>query len=209
MFSTFGFLVADMQREFSASYIRRLSDLAHDDLVELLRGVEASGREWLEREGFAEGDQRLSFQFGMRYHRQGFELPVTHPDPFSDSELIASLAERFVAAHTLLYGFDLELEPELVVVRCIAVGETPSPTVQPSAPADRPAADAIVDGDHRLYWGGEWTTGAVYTRERLGPGHRIAGPAVIEQEDSTTFVHPGTTATVDPYLNLMLRRESN
>jgi N-methylhydantoinase A len=206
VFSTFGFLVADMQREFSVSHIRRLSDLAHHDLAELLRGVEASGRDWLEREGFAEQDQCLSFQFGMRYHQQGFELPVTHPDPFSDAELIASLAERFVAAHTLLYGFDLELEPELVVVRCVAVGVTPSPTVQAAEPADSPAGVAIVDGGHRLYWDGEWTTGAVYSRERLGPGHRIAGPAVIEQEDSTTLVHPGTTATVDPYLNLLLRR---
>ena len=35
----------------------------------------------------------------------------------------------------------------------------------------------------------------------------MAGPAVIEQEDSTTLVHPGFTASVDPYLNLILRRE--
>ena len=36
----------------------------------------------------------------------------------------------------------------------------------------------------------------------------MAGPAVIEQEDSTTFVHPGSIASVDPYLNLILRRRT-
>ena len=65
----------------------------------------------------------------------------------------------------------------------------------------------MVDGDHAVYWDGGWIAAPVYARERLGPGHRMAGPAVIEQEDSTTLVHPGFTASVDPYLNLILRRE--
>ena len=59
-----------------------------------------------------------------------------------------------------------------------------------AARARASAAEALADGDHRLYWDGQWIAGPVYARERLGPGHQIAGPAVIEQEDSTTLVHP-------------------
>ena len=44
----------------------------------------------------------------------------------------------------------------------------------------------------------------VYDREKLGPGHRIAGPAVIEQMDATTLVLPGQRAVVDPSLNLIV-----
>jgi N-methylhydantoinase A len=44
----------------------------------------------------------------------------------------------------------------------------------------------------------------VYDRERLGPGHRIAGPAVIEQMDATTVLLPGQTAVVDGLLNLIV-----
>jgi N-methylhydantoinase A len=44
----------------------------------------------------------------------------------------------------------------------------------------------------------------VYDRERLGPGHRIAGPAIVEQMDATTLLLAGQTATVDPYLNLIV-----
>jgi N-methylhydantoinase A len=44
----------------------------------------------------------------------------------------------------------------------------------------------------------------VHDRDRLGPGHRIAGPAIVEQMDSTTLVLPGQAATVDPWLNLMI-----
>jgi len=44
----------------------------------------------------------------------------------------------------------------------------------------------------------------VFDRDRLGHGHRIAGPAVIEQMDATTLLLPGQRATVDPYLNLII-----
>jgi N-methylhydantoinase A len=37
----------------------------------------------------------------------------------------------------------------------------------------------------------------VYDRARLGAGTRLRGPAVIEQFDSATLVHPGQEARVD------------
>jgi N-methylhydantoinase A/oxoprolinase/acetone carboxylase beta subunit len=37
----------------------------------------------------------------------------------------------------------------------------------------------------------------VYERRHLGAGRIIAGPAVIEQFDSTTLLHPGQQAEVD------------
>jgi len=44
----------------------------------------------------------------------------------------------------------------------------------------------------------------VYDRATLMPGDMIAGPAVIEQLDSTTLLFPGDRANVDPYLNLIV-----
>jgi len=44
----------------------------------------------------------------------------------------------------------------------------------------------------------------VYDREKLAPDHRLAGPAIVEQMDSTTLVLPGQHATVDPWLNLLV-----
>ena len=44
----------------------------------------------------------------------------------------------------------------------------------------------------------------VYDRDRLRGGNRIAGPAIVEQMDATTFVLPGMIARVEPYLNLIL-----
>jgi N-methylhydantoinase A len=44
----------------------------------------------------------------------------------------------------------------------------------------------------------------IYDRADLHPGHSITGPATIEQMDTTTLVHPGTTATMDTGFNLFL-----
>ena len=63
----------------------------------------------------------------MRYFRQGYELPVSRSDPLGDPELLESLASGFVFAHQTTYGFALEVEPELVVVRCVAAGHRPTP----------------------------------------------------------------------------------
>src|SRR5205085_5530687 len=43
-----------------------------------------------------------------------------------------------------------------------------------------------------------------YDRERLPAGSKIAGPAVIEQYDSTTVVPPGLTAEIDRFGNIAI-----
>jgi hypothetical protein len=42
----------------------------------------------------------------------------------------------------------------------------------------------------------------VYARDRLRPGHRFAGPAIVEQLDTTTLVLPGQEVAVDDFGNL-------
>jgi N-methylhydantoinase A/oxoprolinase/acetone carboxylase beta subunit len=44
----------------------------------------------------------------------------------------------------------------------------------------------------------------VFDRGKLLRGNVLAGPAIIEEPDASTLVHPGWTATVDEYGNLVL-----
>ena len=48
----------------------------------------------------------------------------------------------------------------------------------------------------------------VYRRDALKPGHRLAGPAVIEQLDATTLLYPGDTLTVDAAGSLLVEVNS-
>ena len=46
----------------------------------------------------------------------------------------------------------------------------------------------------------------LYERDRLDPGARLAGPAIVEQFDATTAIPPGWHATVDAFRNLILSK---
>jgi N-methylhydantoinase A/oxoprolinase/acetone carboxylase beta subunit len=50
-----------------------------------------------------------------------------------------------------------------------------------------------------------WRPTVVLDRGKLLRGNVIAGPAIIEEPDASTLVHPGWTATVDEHGNLVLR----
>ena len=48
--------------------------------------------------------------------------------------------------------------------------------------------------------------GAVYDRARLRHGNAVAGPALVIDPESTTFVPPAYVGRVDAYHNLVIRK---
>jgi N-methylhydantoinase A len=44
----------------------------------------------------------------------------------------------------------------------------------------------------------------VYGRDALRAGHRIAGPALVEEAVSVTVVNPGQVLSVDPFGHLII-----
>jgi len=88
--------------------------------------------------------------------------------------------------------------------RAVHTYPLPRPVARPAARASGTAADARI-GERRAYFGGYVPT-ALYERARLPLGARLAGPAIVEQDDTTTVIPPGVTALVDDAGNLRLRR---
>jgi N-methylhydantoinase A/oxoprolinase/acetone carboxylase beta subunit len=50
----------------------------------------------------------------------------------------------------------------------------------------------------------DFVDAVVYDRQRLCTGDLIAGPAVVEEIESTTVIGPGEELTVDECLNLVI-----
>ena len=79
-----------------------------------------------------------------------------------------------------------------------------------SAPSDRPISQlryrlpakpdggADCAGGPVSFRGRGYLETPVYRRESLGAGFTLTGPAIIEEPDSTTVVHPGDTLIVRP-----------
>ena len=61
-------------------------------------------------------------------------------------------------------------------------------------------------GMRRLMLDGEMLEARVHSRGDLGRGQTLAGPALVEQEDTTVLLPPGFGGEVDRHGNLWIRR---
>jgi N-methylhydantoinase A len=119
------------------------------------------------------------------------------------------VAAGFHAEHRALYGYDFAGDPsqpvEWVNLRVTGIGPIKRPEIRRHAdPPEtggqvsvRPVCFAAEDGyvDTEVLW-----------RPDLAPGAGVDGPAIIEEFGSTVPLHPGFTARVDKYLNLIVTR---
>ena len=199
-----GDLVADFRDEFARTFIRTTDSVSGDEVRGILDELGDEARGWLEREGIPEADQRLAFNVDMRYYRQGYEIPVEIEPALLAGNGTTMLAERFDKLHEQFYGFRMEGSAcEIVNLRAIGYGKVPEPHLPEGEPGEGDASQAVVD-EHEVYFQGEWLPTRIYDRAKLRPGHRVEGPAIVTEFDSTTVVLSGYAAEVDRYLNLII-----
>jgi N-methylhydantoinase A len=167
-------------------------------------GARASA--WFEREGISPEARRLTRSVDMRYAGQNYELPVPLPDEPPGPVLLKALTAAFERAHAQLYGYIAPEEPiQAVTFRLEAVAIVPRAALAEHPPASTAVTTART-GERQIWLpeSRELVKCPVYDRDQLGPGHEIAGPAIIEQMDATTLILPGQSATVDRFTNLVI-----
>ena len=201
-----GLLLTDLRADFASTRLLTLS-------AEVLPAIEAAfhtlrerAEAWFVEEAVPPDARRVARTVDMRYAGQNYELSVPLPDGPLTMAILDALAAGFAAAHERMYGFIAEGETvQLVTYRVEATGVVPKAAFR-AAPDAGPDASAAVVG-RRDVWlpeAGGFVSCPVYDREKLRPGNRIDGPAIVEQMDATTVVLPDMTAYVEPYLNLVL-----
>jgi N-methylhydantoinase A len=146
----------------------------------------------------------------VRYLGQGHALSVALPSGRFDDAMRADIARQFDELHMATYLHNAPDEPkELVSLRLSAMGEVANPTLPLLAQGQgEPTVDSQI-GERPVYFGGRCTSWAIFDRERLRAGNVISGPAVIEEEVSTTLVLPGQRLAVDDVGNLILSEEGS
>jgi N-methylhydantoinase A len=204
--SALGLLATDLTHDYSQTLRQRSAALHPDALEEAFAALEAEGRRVLAREGVEPDRMRGRRILEMRYVGQSHELSIlVPPGALSSASLPAVLAD-FHQEHQRAYGFCAPAEPtEVVTLRVTAIGQMPRPTLR--AVTDGRDRAAALKGTRRVYFAEAGGFGAcpIYDRYRLAGGVSVPGPAILEELDSTTVVHPGFAATVDRFGNLLLR----
>ncbi len=186
--------------ESARTVLRRFADLDADDLRQILDELAAEAGGALAEQGVSAEQQTTAFQVDVRYHGQGFEIPIDVEAPD-----LATLAAAFDAEHERLFSFLLTVDHELVNARATVTG--PRPSVSPIAlePGDGSPPPSET---HPIYVEGRWVDAAVYDRATLRANDVLSGPAIVIEMDSTTLIPPGHAATVHASGSLLIRPEA-
>jgi N-methylhydantoinase A len=200
-----GLLVADARRDFSRTRIVPLENGAAAAVAEAAAELSAQADQWFAQENAAPAARSLDWAADLRYLGQSHEITLPMPDGPASANLVPSLAEAFGAEHARLYGYAADAPVELVTMRATARVAVSRPPLEAAAPQARDVA-AAVRGNRQVHFAGAgFVKCPIYDRAAIPEGIPVAGPAVVEQMDTTTVVFPGHRFERDRTGNLVLQ----
>lgn len=186
LLAAWGLLVAPDRRESAVTVLRPLDEVNPADSVAYFE------RAFQKLSAPPPTGAQILHTAAMRYLGQGFEVEIPVDDPAD----IAELAKRFHNAHEHEYGFSMPTAPvEWVELR--VAWEIPAPRWGFSESAE------IAAPQPRQVWLYESTVGegkpvavnaSVYQRYSLPLNFRLEGPAIVLEEDATTYIPTGWVA---------------
>jgi len=209
--SSVGLLGAPAAFDLVRSYVSRLEALDWARVQALFAEMETEARRLLAGAGIAGDAVTIERSVDVRYVGQGYEVTARLPDGAPGGDGHAALVAAFEAEYRRLYQ---RLTPgaglEALSWRIRASGPRPPLSLRaPAPPAGRAGGTSPAEarkGARPVFVPDvrDWVTCPIYDRYRLAVGHRLAGPAVIEERESTSVLGPGARIEVDDCLNLVV-----
>ena len=199
VFAASGLLMTDLRHTAQTAWQRPLGKVGEGELRACIASLQEELAEELGRDGVAAADRYYRFAADMRcvgqFHQLTVPLPMPNGARWWDP---AKLAADFHAAHDKAYGHaDARVPIEFVNLRAEGFGRVPKPPPPPEPTAAEGAPAPA--GKRRIYFdrASGWIESTVYRRDDLRCGHRLSGPCVVAQRDSTVLVLPDQQAIVD------------
>ena len=202
--SALGCLASPVSFDFVFGYMQELLQVDWAAVNARFAPLESEGRALLAAAGIAEISVTCSAD--MRYLGQRYEVNVPLPGSHLEPGLLPSLHDTFYAAYRQRYGREIrEVPVETVSWRLNVSGPRPRLDVVWPTPAaalgegatGSPRGERVVFFPKSLVPGDESVSCRVFERAALSPGTQITGPAVLEDQESTTVVPPQATVRVD------------
>ena len=201
--SALGLLIADPRFDLSRTLVVALDGAPWERINRLFASMEAEGRAQLMATGLG-GEWVVSRSAEVRYAGQGHELTVPIPLGPLGPESLRLIQEAHARVYEAHYGYaeplgaPLEAANWKLEIACVAPPVAIEPPARGSATPRK--------GTRPVYFpeAGGFVDCAVYDRYRLGPGMPVAGPAVVEERETTAVLLPGDRGAVDQRGNLVI-----
>ena len=196
-----GLLSAPTEHEASCAFPHDLNMVEIQNLCQELKKLEDQCMSLMQEEGIDIADVRIMYSVDTCYVGQSHYLEI---ETGLGENCISELYNDFIEHHERVFGYSTKSPVRIVNLRTICRAEhsmsgsqvTETGSLDHSIKGKRLI---MIDPDHDL----EVTT---FERSLLPPGSTIKGPAVVEQPDTTTIIHPNWSATVAKSGELVLQR---
>lgn len=209
LFSAVGLLLADYRQDYVKSVAVTLDEISTVFVNELLTAMESEAREQMISQGVGVGEIQFERQADLRYGYQVSEIPLPLPTVIGDDDkqFAEALRTAFNAAHRQAFGYDRDDAVELVNLRVRAV----APAANTSFSDLRLGAPKESGGragrrTREAYFGKAHGTLVTPIVGRHELDRALAGPAIVEEPDTTVVVPPGWRVEVTAAQTLRITR---
>lgn len=200
----YGALITGYRHDLVRTVGRKTSDLDDTAIAAAYADLDRQARQWLEEQGVPAAGALLHRQADVQFLGQSFTLLVTlSPGDVATAE---ELRARFLDDYAAAYGIrDHTAEIEIVNLR-VSIATVPErPPVRPGAWRDSASADGRAAAVTRAVMErGTEREALVVSRDSLGPGSALTGPAIVSAADTTIYLPAGCSASVDEAYNLVV-----
>ena len=205
--SAIGFLRAPFGFEAVRGAYLKLSQFDPEWTNGLIQEL-SSEAEKFTRAGAPESELRREIKAYMRYQGQGWEIAVVLPDRAFVAGDDLEIRRLFEAEYMRLFGRALE-GLDIEIMNWSVQSSSTLPAVEPVAPV--PSESRLTPRSKRRIFDARKQTfveAGVYDRESMVAGSRVAGPAIIDENETTTIVNSAFEAIMQSDRCLLVQRKS-
>jgi N-methylhydantoinase A len=188
----YGQIISDVKYNFMATVPTRLNSLkAAEEINNAFRGIESKGIKYLSKDGFEEKNINIYRSLEMRYVGQIHECTVNIDFFEITNESLENIKEAFHNRHKELYTYsETESPVELVNIESTMYGRIDRPTYLELENKDQ-INNALKTSRNLIFSEtGNLIKTPVYDGNKLSPGYKINGPAVVEEDTTTLVIEP-------------------
>ena len=207
VFCALGMLESDIKLDNVRSFNGNIPGLDLEIFNAKIAMTEEEAINELLEEGVEKERSSLLRFLDVRYVGQHHEVTVAIPSNcVIEEKQIEIIAETFHRAHEKLYTYSTPETPiEIINLRITAVGHVDKTGLY-EKPIEKMELTLALKNKRKIRFE-EYEKAIdtpVYDRNKIKPGTKIEGPAVIEERITTIIVHPKWNAYVDGYENVIM-----